>query len=176
MPSIEIVRTAHPFVGKQFSVRVDDVSHGGRVHAWEVAEHPGGFAIIALRGPDEIVLVKQYRHATAGYLWELPAGTAQAGEDPRDGAMRELREETGYVAHSMRKLWEVYPSPGILTEVMHVFVAEGLDAGEADPDEGEEDLEVRVVSLAEAWNMQEQREVRDAKTLLALLWLRLRKA
>ncbi len=170
-PTIEIIRSVRPFSGKKFAVRVDDVSVDGRIHAYEVAEHPGGFAIVARPSPGEIVLVKQYLHAIEGYLWELPAGTAEPGEDPRDGAIRELREETGYVAHSMRKLWEVYPSPGILTEVMHLFLAEGLCAGEADPDEGEE-LEARVVSLAEAWKMQERGELRDAKTLLALLWLR----
>ncbi len=170
-PNIEVVRSIRPFSGKRFSVRVDDVCIDGRVHAYEVAEHPGGFAIIACPTPGEIVLVKQYRHPTGGYLWELPAGTAEPGEDPRDGAIRELREETGYGARSMRKLWEVYPSPGILNELLRFFLAEGLCAGDADPDDGEE-LEARVVSLAEAWKMQERAEVRDAKTLLALLWLR----
>lgn len=175
MPPIEVIRSVRPFAGKKFAVRVDDVSVEGRVHSYELAEHPGGFAIIALPSPDEIVLVQQYRPATGGYLWEVPAGTAHPGEDPRDGALRELREETGYVAHSMRKLWEVYPSPGILTELLHVFVAEDLGAGEADPDEGE-DLMVRVVTIVDAWKMQARAELRDAKTLLALLWLRCREA
>jgi len=171
MHPIEVLRSRHPFTGKQFAVRVDEVRIDGRAHEYELAEHPGGFAIIALPNADHIVLVRQYRHATAGFLWELPAGTAQLGEDPSRGALRELREETGYIAGTVRKLWEVYPSPGILTEVMHIFVAEDLTPGQADPDEGEQ-LEVRVVSVEEAWQMQDRGELRDAKTLLALLWLR----
>ncbi|MDQ6826344.1 MAG: NUDIX hydrolase [Candidatus Eremiobacteraeota bacterium] len=171
--SVSIVRSTRAFAGNRLSVRIDEVEMNGKRHAYEICEHPGGFAILALPTPSEMVLVKQYRHATGGYLWELPAGTAEPHEDPRRGAMRELREETGYIAGSLRELFQVYTSPGVLSELLHLFLAEDLRLGDSDPDEGE-DLEVRVFPVPEVWNMLAKGELCDAKTLVALLWLRSR--
>jgi ADP-ribose pyrophosphatase len=111
---------------------------------------------------------RQYRHAANQFLWELPAGKLDAGEDALAGAQRELEEETGYRAKKWKPLVEYYASPGFLGESMKVFLAEGLVAGEAHPEE-DEDIELRLVKLSEVIKMIEKGGILDGKTLSSVL-------
>jgi len=121
-----------------------------------------------------IVMERQYRHAANRFLWELPAGKIDGGEDPLAAAQRELAEETGYKAKKWRRLVEYYASPGFLGESMKVFVAEGLEAGDARPEEDEE-IELRLVKMSDVLKMIEKGAIMDGKTLTSvLLYERLR--
>lgn len=119
--------------------------------------------------------MKQHRHAVDGDLWEVPAGMIERGEPPLETAKRELLEETGYRADSLRFLWSIYTTPGFCQERIHFFVADGLTAGEAQPEDDEE-FELRVWSLDDAWRLVERDALRDAKTQIALGWARLEAA
>jgi ADP-ribose pyrophosphatase len=159
------------YSGRVFKVRIDTVEdEDGQSHQLDIVEHPGSYAIAALAAPDRIVLVRQYRHAAKQALWEIPAGTAEAEESPEDGALRELREETGFAADSLELLCSVYPTPGYCTERVHIYAARGLHAGPQQL-EADERIDVREVTLREAWSMQASGEIIDMKTVLALLWL-----
>jgi ADP-ribose pyrophosphatase len=114
------------------------------------------------------VVERQYRHAANHYLWELPAGKLEAGENPLLGAQRELAEETGYHAKKWKPLIEYYASPGFLGESMMVYVAEGLVAGDAHP-EDDEQIDIRLVKLSEVLRFIEKGAILDGKTLSAVL-------
>jgi ADP-ribose pyrophosphatase len=165
-----LVATQEIYKGRVFRLRVDTVENEGRTHRLDIVEHPGSYAIAALPAPDRLVLVHQYRHAAGQKLWEIPAGTAEASESCEDGARRELREETGYVADSLELLCSVYPTPGYCTERVHIYAARGLHAG---PQQLEDDerIDVREVTFEQAWSMQASGEIIDMKTIVALLWL-----
>ena len=149
------------------------VEPGGRTNEREVIRHNGSVVILAVdkskhkRDP-WIVMERQYRHAAQQFLWELPAGKLDAGETPLDGAKRELAEETGYRAKKWRPLVEYYASPGFLGESMKVFLAEGLEPGEARPEEDEQ-IELRLVRLSELLKSIEKGEILDGKTLTSIL-------
>lgn len=158
------------FKGRVFGVRIDMLRDEDKERRVDVVEHPGSFAIAAMPAPGRFLLVRQYRHAAGRALWEIPAGTAEPGEDFETGARRELREETGFTADSFRLLCSVYPTPGYCSELVHLYSAEGLHAGKQQLDEDER-IEVREVGFAEAASMQASGEIADMKTVLALLWL-----
>ena len=165
------------YSGRVLNLRVDEIAQprGGGRRKVEVVEHAGGVAVIACPAPGKIVLVKQYRHATGAELWEVPAGMIERGEPPIETAQRELIEETGYRAESLRFLWSIYTTPGVCEERIHFFIAEGLTPGEAQP-EADEEFELRVWSVEEAWQLVERDELRDAKTQIALAWARMQPA
>jgi ADP-ribose pyrophosphatase len=158
------------YEGRVLNLRVDEIDtpHGGRRN-YEVVEHPGGVVVIAQPSPNEIVLVRQHRHAVDADLWEVPAGMIERGEPPAVTAERELIEETGYRAERLRYLWSIYTTPGFCQERIHFFVAEGLTQGEAAPEDDEE-FEIRTWLLDDAWALVERDELRDAKTQIALAW------
>jgi ADP-ribose pyrophosphatase len=159
------------YSGRVFKVRADTVEDAdGRSHQLDIVEHPGSYAIAALPQPDRIVLVRQYRHPAKQALWEIPAGTAERDESCEAGALRELREETGYAAGELEELCSVYPTPGYCSERVHIYAARGLRAGPQQLDEDER-IDVREVTFREAWAMQASGEIIDMKTVLALLWL-----
>jgi ADP-ribose pyrophosphatase len=134
----------------------------------EYVEHPGAAAIVPLISPDEVVLIKQYRHALRQYIWEIPAGTLDPEEPVMDCARRELAEETGYAADVWQKLAEITPVPGYSDERVHLFLASGLKAARQalDPDEV---LAVHRVTLARAVEMIAQGDIQDAKSICGLL-------
>lgn len=158
------------YKGRVFTLRVDTVEQDGQQHQLDIVDHPGSYAIVALPAEDRLVLVRQYRHAAGQALWEIPAGTAEAGESCEAGALRELREETGYAADSLELLYSVYPTPGFCTERVRMYAARGLHAGPQQL-EGDERIDVREASLGDALSMQAAGEIIDMKTVLALLWL-----
>jgi ADP-ribose pyrophosphatase len=168
------------FQGPLFRVLHDKlVEPGGRKNERDVIRHNGSVVILAIDNSKSkknpwIVMERQYRHAANQFLWELPAGKIDAGEEPLAGAKRELAEETGYRAKKWRPLVEYYASPGFLGEAMKVFVAEGLVAGDARPEE-DENIELRLVKLADVLKMIEKGAILDGKTLTSVLlyaWLK----
>jgi ADP-ribose pyrophosphatase len=167
----QVIDSQVAFEGRVFRVRIDELRYSdGAKHRCDVVEHAGSFGVIALLSPSEIVLVRQYRHPVRRYLWEIPAGTAEPGEDPRVGAERELTEETGYRATRIRGLGTFYVTPGFCSEVMHFFVADGLVAGRQSLDEDER-IEVASFPAGEARRLWRSGEIADVKTLLALQWM-----
>jgi len=154
-------------------VRDKLIEPGGRRNVREVIRHNGSVVILAVDDSKSkrdpwIVMERQYRHAANQYLWELPAGKIDEGEEPLEGAKRELAEETGYRAKKWRPLVEYYASPGFLGESMKVFLAEGLEAGDARPEEDEE-IELQLVKLSELLRMIEKGAILDGKTLTSVL-------
>ena len=140
----------------------------------EIVEHPGSVAIVAVDGDQCVWLVRQLREAARKQLVELPAGARDEGEEPLDAAKRELREECGLTGGDWRELAAFWTTPGFCREYMHLYLAEGVKAGDADPDDDEE---VEIVQ----WHVDEVAaklgEIEDAKTLAGLLlFLRLRSA
>jgi ADP-ribose pyrophosphatase len=142
----------------------------GGERAYEVIAHPG--AVVMLPVLDErnrIILIRNYRHSVEKELWELPAGTLDVpGEDPRDAAMRELEEETGYQAGSMRPLGQFFTSPGILTELIRAYVAADLKKTQQRL-EATEQIAVEVVNFTDAVAMIRDGRIEDAKTIATLL-------
>lgn len=133
----------------------------------EIVHHPGGAAVVALDAEDRVCLLRQYRHATGGWLWELPAGKIDNREPPLDTARRELAEEAGRKAANWRELGFMHSSPGILTEVVHLYLARDLTLT-ATGHEHEEVIEVHWLPLAEALAWCQDGRVSDAKTLIGL--------
>ena len=163
-----------------FKVRHDKlIEPGGKHSERDVIRHNGSVVILALDSSGSkkdpwVVIERQYRHAANQYLWELPAGKLEAGEDPLSGAQRELEEETGYRAKKWKPLVEYYASPGFLGESMKVFLAEGLIAGDAHPEE-DEDIELRLIKLSDILKQIEKGAIMDGKTLsCVLLYARLK--
>jgi ADP-ribose pyrophosphatase len=163
------------FEGPLFRVLRDRlIEPGGKEGLRDIIRHNGSVVILAVdnHGKNKkdpwIVVERQYRHAAMQFLWELPAGKLEAGEDPLEGAQRELKEETGYVAKKWSPLVEYYASPGFLGESMKVFLAEGLVAGDARPEEDEK-IEFRLVKLSDLLKMIDKGAILDGKTLTSVL-------
>lgn len=156
--------------GRVLALRIDEVRlPSGRVATREVVEHPGAAAIVALTDDGHVVMVRQYRKATESRLLEIPAGTLEPEETPLACAHRELAEEAGLRAASMTPLIVYSPSPGILSEVITIFVARGLNPQPGALDEGEEGLCAERVPLAQIPHLIEEGEIRDSKSLIGLL-------
>jgi len=170
----ELLSSVVVYQGSLFRVLHDKiVEPSGKHNERDVIRHNGSVVILAIDSSKSkkdpwIVIERQYRHAANQYLWELPAGKLDAGEEPLAGAQRELAEETGYRAKKWRPLVEYYASPGFLGESMKVFVAEGLIAGNAHPEEDEE-IEFRLVKLSDVLKMIDKGAVKDGKTLTSVL-------
>jgi ADP-ribose pyrophosphatase len=170
----ELLSSEVVYQGPLFRVLHDKlIEPSGKASERDVIRHNGSVVILALDAAKSkkdpwIVMERQYRHAANQYLWELPAGKLDPGEDALTGARRELEEETGYRAKKWKPLVEYYASPGFLGESMKVFLAEGLIAGEAHPEEDEQ-IEFRLVKLSEILKMIEKGAILDGKTLTGVL-------
>jgi len=154
--------------GKNFSFKSDQARlPSGKVVTRDIVDHPGAVAIVTV---DEsgIVLVRQYRYAAGRELLEVPAGTLEQGEDPDACAVRELREETGYTARTWRRLLSCYMAPGYSSEVIHFYVAEGLEQVGSSPEE-DESISVERVSFDDALKMIEDNTIMDSKTITGVL-------
>ncbi len=167
----EVVSSRVVYKGPVFDVRTDEIRYrDGKTHAVDIVDHRGSYAIIATTNDDRLVLVQQYRHAAGRVLWEIPAGRSEE-EDARAGALRELQEETGYRASSIRPLGSMFMTPGFCNEVLHFFHASGLTEGAQELDEDER-ITVASFTLEEAQSLAETGQIADAKTLISLMWLR----
>jgi len=157
-----------------FWVTRDDVYEPTGVHrSRDVVRHSGSVVVLAVDdsgAAPRVLLERQYRHAAGDYLWELPAGRIDPGEPELKAAQRELIEETGYRATTWKRILKFYASPGFVAEAMSVFLATGLRAGEAEPEE-DEVIYKRLVPLPAAVKMVLRGTIRDGKTISSVLWL-----
>ena len=153
------------------TVRFPDESIG----QLEMLRHPGAAAVVPFLDPPggadpRVVLIRQFRHAAAGYIWEVPAGRLDGGEPPEVCAARELEEETGMRARRLERLTTIYTTPGFTDERIHLFLADGLDPG-AEHREADEFMELHTRRWSEVLGMVEQGEIVDGKTLVSLLFV-----
>ena len=166
----KILKSEIVYQGPVFGVRRDEVLEpGGWRTIREVITHPGSVVVLPVLPDKKIVLIRQYRHATRRYLWELVAGRMDEGESVKEAAARELLEETGYRAKRFKVFLDVFPTPGFLEERMHILLAEGLTEGEAEPEEDEK-IEVRAYKLKELKQMMRTGKLRDAKSIAGILY------
>ena len=145
-------------------VRLDDGSLAKR----EVVEHPGGVTILPVDEAGNCYMVRQFRYPAGHMMLEAPAGKLEYGEDHRECAVRELSEETGFTADELLYLGGFYTSPGFSSELLHIYLALGLHAGESHLDEGEF-LNVEKMPLQQLVEMVMANQVEDAKTIIAVL-------
>lgn len=139
---------------------------GGQVRQFKMVEHPGAAATLVIKD-GQVLMVEQYRPAANRNMLEIPAGSMDGDETPEQCALRELEEETGYRVEKLHPMGYLYPTPGYTNEVLHLFLGEGLIAGEPHPDEGE-DIKVRWIPLKDAERLIDEGEIHDAKTIIAL--------
>lgn len=165
------MQSEHLLTARRFEVhRVTHELQSGATLQREVVRHPGSVVIIPRLNDGRLCLIRNYRVAVDQTLIELPAGTLEAGEPPRECAFRELTEETGYRANRMDALTAFYAAPGILDEYMHLFLATELEAGEPAREPGEE-IENLLVEPQEALQLIRQGEIKDAKTIIGLMFI-----
>ncbi len=156
------------YEGKLLNLRVDTVEIPDKKYSKrEIVEHPGGVAIIPVTNDNSVILVKQYRKAVERFLLEVPAGKLELNEEPRETAIRELKEETGYEAKKLEYLLEFYTSPGFSNEKIYLFLATDLIEGEATPDVGEFIERVKY-NIDDLIKMIERGEITDSKTIIGI--------
>lgn len=176
-PDAEVgrLKTRRAYTGRIVSLDVDTVRFpDGSVGELEMIRHPGASAVVPFlsdpAGDDpQILLIRQYRYAAEDYLYEIPAGRLDDGEDPAQCAARELKEETGCSATHFEHMFTMYTTPGFTDEKIHLFLAAGLERGEA-ARESDEFLTLSPLPLSKALKMVEAGEIQDAKTALGLLY------
>lgn len=161
--------------GKVISLDLDVVEFpDGTTGEMEIVRHPGASAVVPFlsdpRGDDpQLLLIKQYRYAAGGYMYEIPAGRLNPGEDPAECARRELREETGCSASSIEHIYTMYTTPGFTDERIHIFVATGLTRGPT-AHEADEFLSLETVLVTQALEMIKGGQINDGKTALGILF------
>jgi ADP-ribose pyrophosphatase len=169
------VGSRRAYSGRVISVDVDRVRFpDGTEGELEMVRHPGASAVVPFlsdpAGEDpQLLLIKQYRYAAEGFLYEIPAGRLDPGELPEACAIRELREETGCTTRSVEHMYTFYTTPGFTDEKIHLFLAVGLERGEATR-EKDEFLEVETLSLSRALELIRSGEIRDGKTVVGILF------
>jgi len=173
--SIKVHNITKIYQGRIFNVVVEKVTlPNGAVKDREIVRHPGAAAMVPMLDDGQIVLIKQYRHAVGGYLWEIPAGTLEPGEPPLKCAHRELIEETGYEPSRLEKLTEMLPAPGYTDEHIHIFLATGLRPVSQKLDD-DEVLRVQPTALNSALEMVMTGKIRDGKTIAGILLVSLKR-
>lgn len=172
------IDTSSIYEGKVVSLQVDTVSlPDGNTSKRELIKHPGAVAIIPITKEGKIIFVEQYRKALEKSIIEIPAGKLEPGEEPEVTAVRELEEETGYTTKNLKKLGSFYTSPGFADELLHVYEADDIEllTQQVDGDE-DEFVELMELTLEEAEGLVKEERIHDAKTMYALLHLRLKHA
>ena len=160
--------TRNIYTGKVITLNVDTVPlPNGVTVDLETIRHPGAAAVVPIKEDGTVVLIRQFRHAAGGFIYEIPAGKLAPGEDPLHCAARELEEEVGYRAVSFELLSSIFTAPGFADEVIHVYKATGLTMGRQQLDR-DEVLDVIEMSLPEAITNIENGTIRDAKTIVGL--------
>jgi ADP-ribose pyrophosphatase len=166
----KVLRSKMIYKGPIFGIRRDEVIEPGGYRATrEVITHPGSVVVLPVFPDGRILLIRQYRHATRQFLWELVAGRIDQGENPRKAAARELIEETGYRAKRFHVFLDVFPTPGFLEERMYILLAEDLTAGKAEPEEDEK-ITSQAFTQSELEQMIRRNKLRDAKSIAGILY------
>ncbi len=172
---VQVLASRTVYRGPVFYVTSDRVREPSGIEVRrDMVRHPGSVVIMAVdeKGAEtRVLLARQYRYAAGGFLWELPAGRIDRGEDELAAARREFIEETGYTASEWMRALFFYSSPGFLDETMAVYLARGLKRGRAQPEE-DEVIARRFFPISAALRMIDRGAVRDGKTIAAILWLR----
>jgi ADP-ribose pyrophosphatase len=167
LPKVLNVETRYQ--GRAFEVRVEEVEiRPGKTLQLDIVQHANAVTILPLDADANVWFIRQYRHPAREYLLELPAGTLEPGEDPLPAANRELQEEIGMRAASLAEIASFYLAPGYSTELMHVFLATGLSPSALEQDE-DEIITVEKIPAAQAAALARQGELRDSKSLAAVL-------
>lgn len=165
----ETIESIEAFSGRLVKLRVDKVRlPNGRVATREIVVHRGAVAVVPLLEGDRVIMIRQYRQAAGEVLVEIPAGTLEPGEDAAACADRELQEEIGYKARELKLMFRSYLAPGYSTEMLHTYLARGLEPVNADKD-ADEFIEVVEAPLPDALEMIRTGEIRDAKTICGIL-------
>ncbi|MGE3151006.1 MAG: NUDIX domain-containing protein [Nitrospiraceae bacterium] len=160
--------TKKVYAGKVVHLHVDTVQlPNGLMVDLEVIRHPGASAVVPLKDDGTVILIRQFRHAAGGFIYEIPAGKLNQGEEPLHCAARELEEEIGYRAARFQLLSSIFTAPGFTDEVIHVYLGTGLSAGRQQLDR-DEVLEVVEMPITKAVEMIHAGEIRDAKTIVGL--------
>jgi ADP-ribose pyrophosphatase len=161
------------YKGKVFSVTSDNVVEPNGVHAKrDIVRHQGSVVVLVVDtsgAEPRVLLIRQYRYAPDENMWEIPAGRIDDGEQPLEGAKRELAEETGFSARKWKRALSFYPSPGFMSEIMHIYLAEDLTSGKATPEEDER-ITKRFFPLSAVVKMINAGKIRDGKTIAGVLW------
>jgi len=183
---VKILSSKVAYRGPVFTITTDHVKEpSGVTVRRDIVRHSGSVVMMAVEGADllsrgkklprkkgepRVLLVRQYRYTVNDFIWELPAGRIDEGEDELPAAKRELLEETGFTAERWKRILFFYVSPGFLDETMAVYLAEGLKPGAAQPEE-DESIAARFFPLSQALRMVMRGVIRDAKTISSVLWL-----
>lgn len=173
---MSLVSTERLYTGRVLNLDLDSVHFpNGAVGQLEMVRHPGAAAVVPFlddpAGPDpHVLLIRQFRHAADGFIWEIPAGRLDHGEAPELCARRELEEETGMRADTVERLTTIYTTPGFTDERIHLFLARGLSRGEQRR-EDDEFMELHRRRWSEVMAMVASGEIQDAKTLVSLLFV-----
>lgn len=169
---LKLLRRKKIYEGRVFNIIVDDVEYPSGNHSIrEVAEHAGGAVILAVNDRKELILIYQHRYPIDRFIWELPAGKLNPGEDPLHCAQRELAEETGHNAEKWKKLTAIYTTPGFCSEMLHIFLATGLSARPEGRmlEEGELTMTMNYVPVEEALAMIDRGDIVDGKSICGIL-------
>jgi ADP-ribose pyrophosphatase len=164
----KVISTERIYEGKVFDISIAEIRDGEIEYKREIVEHKGSAVIVPVFADKTVALVRQYRHAAGKYLFEIPAGTLNRGEDPLTGAQRELEEEIGVTSENIEKLTEFYVSPGFLTEKMFVYLATDLQEGRQNLEE-DELLTIEKLTFPDAFEKIKTGEIEDAKTIVGLI-------
>ncbi len=165
----ELIQREQKYEGKIVNLRIDSVLlPNGHQTNFEIVEHENAVVIVPVDADDNVLLVRQYRHAAGESLLEAPAGVIDPDESPDDCAQRELREETGYASRNLRALGGFWSSPGFCTEFMYPYLAKDLGESRLDPDD-DEDIEVQRFPVSRIPQLIRLGEIQDAKTIASLL-------
>lgn len=164
----EVLKSERVYTGRAFSVRNDRLRMDrGHIASMDIVEHNSSVTILPVDEQERIWFVRQLRYPVGDWILELPAGVIEISEDPLDTAQRELQEEIGVAAESLDLIGEFYLAPGYSTELMYVYLAEGLFTSPLECDLDER-IEIVILEKMEAYQMVEDGEIRDAKTIAAL--------
>ena len=168
--AVKVTSSETLFQGRVFALKRDHIFEPNGIEAIrEVIVHPGSVVVLPVLSDGRIVLIRQYRHAAGQYMWELVAGHREEHETFLEAAPRELQEETGYTAKTFTKLLDIYPSPGLLSEKMEIYLAEGLTKGKSSPEEDEK-ITTRILTLEEVENWISSGKIVDSKSVAGVLY------
>lgn len=165
----KVEKTDVLYKGRVFDLKVDQITYeSGNKGTRETAVHPGGAVIVAIKNDGKIIFVSQFRYPLEQTVIELPAGKLDKDEDPKECAIRELQEETGYRTNKIVKLAAIATTPGFCSEILHIFLAQELTKGEHNREEGEQDMQILEYSKSEIEDLILDGKIFDAKTICGI--------